>query len=189
MKLTRHYFISKGLSDLEAFEQDLERAGIVIQQCHVITGDDLSAAQHAHLHKVNSFMKVDVVRSTKIGAALGAGLALIGLLIVYLAGWHRGPAGWMPFAFLAVVILGFSTWQGGLWGIQTRNASFRRFEKAMDHRRHVFFIDIKPHHEATIKQVTARHAGVHFAGTDRGAPRWLVFSQHHVTRFFTHTFP
>ncbi len=189
MKLIRHYFISKQLDDLEPFEQDLERAGIKIQQCHVLTRDDLSAAHHRSLHKVNSFMKVDVVRSAQIGAALGLGLALVGLLIVYLAGWSRGPIGWWPFVFLAVVILGFATWEGGLWGIQTRNSHFRRFEQAMDHGRHMLFIDIKPQHAEIIRQVAPRHAGVHFAGTDRGAPRWLVFSQHHVTHFFTHTFP
>jgi hypothetical protein len=189
MKLTRYYFTSDQLDDLETFEEELEREGIVTEQIHVLTADCRGAALHRHLHAVTSFMKVDVVHSTLIGAACGACLALLGLLTAYWAGWYGGQAGWTPFVFLAVVMLGFATWQGGLWGVQTRNAHFRRFEAAVQEGRHVFFVDAAARDRAPIEKVAARHSGLSFAGFDRGAPGWLVFSQHRVTHFFTHVFP
>ncbi len=189
MKMTRYFFISDTLDDLERFEEELEQNGILTPQIHVLTGDDLGVARHRHLHSVTPFMKMDVVHSALRGAALGLCLALLALLMAYVAGWSRGPVGWTPFVFLALVILGFCTWQGGLWGVQTPNAHFRDFERAMHEGRHVFFVDAAPQHEAPLKEIAERYVNVSFAGVARGVPSWLVFSQHRLALFFTHTFP
>lgn len=189
MSMKRFFFIGDTLDDLEHFEEDLEQHGIVKPQIHVLSGDDTGVAQHEHLHPVKSLMKQDVVHSTLQGAALGAALAASALLVVYLAGWHESAAGWMPFFFLAIVILGFATWQGGLWGIQSSNVHFRRFEDAIRGGQHVCFIDAPLQQEASVKEIAQHHASLRFAGEDDGAPGWLVFSQHHLTSFFKHTFP
>lgn len=189
MKLTRYFFISDSLDHLERFEKDLERTDMVTPQMHLLTLDDGGAATHQHLHKMTSFMKKDIIRSTLIGAAFGLCAAILVLLVSYLAGWTDTPAGWVPFIFLAVVILGFLTWQGGLWGIQRPNAHFESFEQALKSGRHVFFVDVEPRHEKTLKDTTRNHPAVEEAGVARGAPTWIVFSQHHLKRFFTETFP
>lgn len=189
MKLTRYYFIGEDLDDLERFEEELESGGIVTPQVHILTRDDRGVASHAHLHQVTPFMQKDVVHSTLIGAAIGVCMAVLVLLVTYLAGWHETAAGWVPFVFLAVIMLGFCTWQGGLWGIQTTNVHFKRFGKALKEGKHVFFVDLEPGRGKLLKDIANKHPTLAMAGLDRGAPSWIVFSQYHLKRFFTETFP
>ncbi|MDF1524216.1 MAG: molybdopterin-dependent oxidoreductase, partial [Trueperaceae bacterium] len=59
---------------------------------------------------------VDVARR------FGVTLAAFVLALTYLAGWHETRAGWLPFVYLSILLLGFFTWQGGLWGIESPNA-------------------------------------------------------------------
>src|SRR5271169_615015 len=121
MKMLRHYFVSDNLDDLEVFEEQLEAAGISTPQIHVLSRNDAAVHQHHHLHEVESFMKKDIVHSATRGALVGlCGFALI-LAVAYFAGWTRTAVGWMPFIFLALVLLGFWTWEGGLFGIQRPN--------------------------------------------------------------------
>ena len=75
------------------------------------------------------------------------------LVVAYLAGWTESPAGWTPFIFLAVVLLGFCTWEGGLIGIQDPNHNFTRFEQALKDGKHVFFVDLEPGQEAILETV------------------------------------
>ncbi|MFN3842814.1 MAG: hypothetical protein ACK4RW_06045 [Rehaibacterium terrae] len=189
MKMTRHFFISTDLDDLERLEQDLEQAGIVAPQIHLLTLDDTHADRHTHLHKVTSLMKQDIVHSTLIGAAVGLVAAVLVLAVAYTASWTQSPAGWLPFIFLAIIALGFFAWEGGLWGIQTPNVRFRRFEQALREGKHVFFVDLEPGQSKILEETVRRHPGVVPAGTDIGAPHWIVMWQYRLKRFFTQTFP
>ena len=64
MKMLRHYLISDSLDDLELFEEQLEAAGVSTPQIHCLSPSDTELDRHAHLHRVQSFMKSDVVHST-----------------------------------------------------------------------------------------------------------------------------
>src|SRR5499427_1894711 len=109
MKMLRHYFISDDLDDLEVIEEQLEAAGISTPQIHVLTAHDAELDHHAHLHRVQSLMKKDIVHSTVVGAIIGVVLATLVLVVSHLAGWTQTAAGWVPFIFLAIIVLGFST--------------------------------------------------------------------------------
>jgi hypothetical protein len=189
MKMTRYFFLSDDLDDLEHLEEELERAGMVTPQIHLLTNDDRSADEHHHLHQVVSFMKKDVIHSGLIGLALGVCAAVLVLGVAWGLGWTGTAAGWMPFIFLAIVLLGFCTWEGGLIGMQTPNVHFKHFSKALDEGKHVFFVDLEPSQAETLKEVVARHPRLAAAGTAAGAPSWFVFGQHRLTRFFTKKFP
>lgn len=189
MKLTRYFFISDSLDDLERFEKNLEQTEIVSPQMHLLTLDDSGAANHEHLQSMTSFMKKDIIRSTLFGAGIGLCAAILVLIVSYLAGWTQTAAGWMPFIFLAFVVLGFVTWQGGLWGIQKPNVHFDSFEQALNDGKHVFFVDVTPAHGRVLQEIAAKHSAVEAAGSARGAPTWIVFSHHGLKRFFTQTFP
>lgn len=174
MHMRRHYFISDDLDDLEAVEEGLERAGVAKVQIHVLTEKDDELTRHEHLHQVDSFMKRDVVPSAVIGSLAGAlGAALI-LGIAHLAGWTETAAGWTPFVFFAVVVLGFCTWEGGLYGIHKLNRAFARFLEALRAGKHVFFVDVEPRQEGMLKEVVRTHPGLEAAGTGRPVPPWLV---------------
>ncbi len=112
MKLLRHYFISDDLDDLETFEEQLEAAGITTPQIHVLSLHDEEVAHHDHLNYVQSFMKKDIVHSAELGAVVGVVLSTTSLIVAYYAGWTDSAAGWVPFIFLAIVLLGFCTWEG-----------------------------------------------------------------------------
>lgn len=188
MQMRRYFFISSDLEALQQFEGDLERAGIHRPQIHVLTNDESEAHRH-HVHQVTPFMKTDVVHSTLVGVAGGAILAGIVLLITFLAGWHESAAGSVPFIFLAIVLLGFCTWVGGFRGIQTSNSRTRQFDQIVHDGQHVFFIDQPKGRGELLEETASRYPAIRMAGLGHGAPGWIVYSQHHVKRFFSETFP
>ena len=175
MSMLRHYYISEDLDDLEVFEEQLESAGIATPQIHVLSRDDNALAHHAHLHEVQSFMKKDIVHWALIGVVVGACIAALVLSVAYLAGWTQTVVGWIPFIFLAIVVLGFSTWEGGLYGVQKPNHHFARFEDALREGKHVFFVDLDPKEEAVLSKTLQSHPRVVPAGTEATSSfQWLV---------------
>lgn len=187
MKMLRHYFVSDSLDDLELFEEQLEAAGVSTPQIHVLSSNDTDVAKHSHLHAVQSFLKSDVLHSTARGAVVGIVAFVLVLTIAYLAGWTQTAAGWMPFIFLAVILLGFCTWEGGFMGIQRPNYNFARFEQALKDGKHIFFVDLEPQQEATLDKILVAHPQVVLAGTG-AAPvqHWLVTLQQRL-RIGRHT--
>jgi len=102
------------------------------------------------------------------------------LSVAYFAGWTETAAGWMPFVFLAVVLLGFSTWVGGLVGIEKPNHKFIRFEQALNDGKHVFFVDLKSGQEAVLEKVLESHRQVELAGTESSLSHWLIALQQKI---------
>lgn len=191
MKMTRYFFISDDLDELERFEEELENADLVTPQIHLLTLDDGGAANHQHLHEVTALMKTNVLHSMLYGAAVGLVASIFLLALAHLAGWTESAAGWLPFIFLAVIVLGFFTWEGGLWGIDTPNQSFDHFEEAIRGGKHLFFVDVLPGkgHRKILESAVGKHPKIELAGTARGAPHWIVNWQYGLKRFFTETFP
>jgi hypothetical protein len=177
MKLNRSYFIGSSLDDLEIFEEQLEDAGILTPQIHVLSLDDKSLSDHPHLHEVQSLMKQDVVHKSILGALVGIGLAGSMLIMAFSFKLMSTSAGWMPFVFLAVVILGFSTWLGGFIGIQTPNYKLARFEKIVTEGKHVFFVDLEFGQYQILEKILKLHPNLERAGTEDGSPNWLVSLQ------------
>lgn len=177
MNMLRHYFISDSLDDLEVLEEQLEAAGVSTPQIHVLSRNDAEVEKHRHLHEVQSFMKQDIVYSTECGAVVGCCAFVLVLAVAYLAGWTETAAGWMPFIFLAVVLLGFSAWMGGFLGIGKPNHNFARFEQALSDGKHVFFVDLEPRQEVVLEKVLKAHPQVEQAGTGSSAPYWLIALQ------------
>lgn len=191
MKTTRYFFISDDLDELERFEKELEDAELTTEQIHVLTLDDGGAAEHRHLHEVTALMKTNVLHSMIYGAAVGLFVSVLVLISAHFAGWTESAAGWVPFVFLAIIALGFFTWEGGLWGIDTPNYHFKRFEKVIRDGRHLFFVDILPGqgHRKALQALLKNHPNIESAGTAHGAPHWIVAWQHRLKRFFVETFP
>ncbi|MGE7957143.1 magnesium transporter [Pseudomonas sp. NPDC089530] len=171
--MNRHFYISDNLDELETVETELEASGISTEQIHVLSDRDADVEQH-HLHDVNSFMKQDVVHSGEIGAAIGIPLAALVLIGAYLAGWTETVAGWMPFIFLTVVILGFCIWEGGFFGIQVPNTHFRNLKAKIKDDEYIFFVDVEPNQESILDRVIKGHPQLQVAGTGAAAPHWIV---------------
>ncbi len=175
MDLSRHYFISDDLDDLDLVEQELEKAGIAAPQIHVLSRSNAEVHDHPDLTPVGSFMKRDIVHSTVIGAMIGVVMAVISLAVAFMAGWTNTLAGWTPFIFLAFVLLGFCTWFGGLHGLRVPNYHFQRFQKSLDEGRHVFFVDLDYSQEDLLEKVCQAHSHLEFAGTGESKPAWIIW--------------
>ena len=189
MKVTRHYYICDSLDELEHMKRSLTDRGIDDVQTHVLSLDDQGTEHHIELREVTSLMKRDVIRSGELG--LGAGIlgALLVLGFAYFSGVTQNAAGWIPWVFLAVVVLGFCTWEGGFIGIQRVNKNFARFEQALRDGQHVFFVDVTDDQIATLEQVVAAHPNLTFAGTEAGTSRWIMDGQKHIPHFLRETMP
>jgi len=101
-------------------------------------------------------MKTDVVVSGLWGLGIGLFGALLVLVVTAIMGWAEA-IGWWPFVFLAIVILGFCTWEGSFLAFQEKNRRFKRFEKALANNRHVLLVDVKPEQAETLDEVVANH--------------------------------
>ena len=182
--MRRHYYISNDLDDLESIENELERSGITTPQIHVLSRDDMGVQQH-HLHEVPSFMKKDIVHSTSIAALFGILGAVLVVSVAHFSGVTE-TVGWMPFIFLAVVVMGLITWEGGMWGIQRLNIHFKRFEKVLNAGNHVLYVEVKKDQEAVLTSVTDRHPRLQAAGTEDAATGLLIGMEngaHHFAKW------
>lgn len=189
MQVLRHYFISDDLDDLELFEEQLEAAGVATPQIHVLSLDDTDVENHHHLHDVTSLMKSDVIRSGELGAVVGVIAAAVVLVLAYLFGWTDSPAGWIPFIFLAVILVGFCTWEGGFIGIQKPNKHFERFESVLKSGKHIFFVDLEPDQESILEDLIKRHDKVEAAGVEKGTPHWIIEGQKRIPKLLRETLP
>ncbi|MCY1281813.1 hypothetical protein D9M68_295610 [compost metagenome] len=170
--MNRHYYISDNLDELESVEHELEARGISTEQIHVLSDKDAEVERH-QVHDVPSFMRRDVVNVGQLGVAIGILLAALVLIGAYLSGLTQTTAGWLPFIFLAVVLLGFCTWEGSLVGLQRPNSAFRQFEPKLREGKHVLFVDVKPAQEAVLDQVASLHH-LELAGTGTAMPDWWL---------------
>jgi|TARA_R110002111_G_scaffold146912_1_gene213652 hypothetical protein len=179
--MLRHYYISDDLNDLKAVEQELEENGVSTPQMHVLSENDAALEKH-HLHAIEAVLKQDVVHSTEIGAVVGIIGAALVLGVTYMMEWHTTAAGWIPFGFLALVVLGFCTWEGGLIGIQIPNHQFKRFQKLLKQGKHVIFVDLASEQEPILFEIIEKHPKLKPAGTGDATPSWVVHGQDKFTK-------
>lgn len=184
--MKRHYYISDDLDDLEKIENQLETAGVTSPQIHVLSEDDAGLEKH-HLHKVEAVLKKDVVKGTELGAVVGVIAAALVLAGAYYSGLTEAYT-WVPAIFLAVILLGFCTWEGGLIGIQEPHTDFRRFQSDLEAGKHVLFVDIDREQEDILKRVVSEHPKLQEAGEGGSTPRLVVKAQDMFSRFM-HTAP
>jgi hypothetical protein len=187
-KMKRHYYISDDLDDLDRIEQELESSGVHKPQIHVFSQDDSGVLAHDHLHNIKSVFKNDVVHGTKTGAGIGVGMAALVLIVTSYSDWPATYT-WVPFIFLAVVLLGFFAWLGGLYGIQEPHHDFKRFETQLRAGKHVFIVDVDAIQEDILDKVVKDHPKLILAGTGKAAPRWLVMGQYKIKKITSETFP
>lgn len=171
--MKRHFYISDNLNELQAVEQELESSGVSTPQIHVLSSNDADV-QHHQLHEVEAVLKKDVVHSMELGAVIGVVAAALILAVAYFAGWTASAAGWIPFIFLSIIVLGFCTWEGGLFGIQEPHYQFKRFQNALNDGKHVFFVDVTEQQEEVLAKIVSSHPKLEDAGEGESTPEWIV---------------
>ena len=173
----RHYFISDDLDDLDLFEDQLEHQGVEKIQIHVLSNDSEGVENHVHLHAVQSLLKNDVIHSGFIGVFAGVAVASVLLASAHFLGLNESAAGWLPFYFLSVLIVGLCTWEGGFIGFQKPNYHYSRFEQTLEEGNHVFIVELDPEQEPVLKRLLESHPKLRDMGTEMGAPHWIYALQ------------
>ncbi|WP_188150988.1 hypothetical protein [Teredinibacter waterburyi] len=179
--MKRYYFVSENLDELAKCEQDLFGAGFVSAQVHVLSQQDAAVEKH-RLHDVSSFSKFDIFHSGLVGAATGGVLAGISLSV----GWMMGAAttlDWLPFMFLAFVLFGFCTWEGGFYGIQVSNKEFNRFAELLDGGKHILMVDADKKQAEKLQHIISYYAELDEAGVGRARPAWMIATQTNLQSF------
>ncbi len=179
--MLRHYYVTEDLDELEKVEHELGEHGFTEPQMHVLSENDTAVENH-HLHEVAAVLKQDVVHSTEYGAIVGVIAAICVLAVVYMMNWHQSAAGWVPFIFLAIIVLGFCTWEGGLIGIQKPNVNFESFQELLHKGKHILFIDVEPNQEVAIASVMRAHPNIEISGFGDATPHWVVSFQSNFKR-------
>lgn len=185
--MKRRYFLSDDLDELDRLQQALIDAGLATPQIHVLSRDDAGVEQREHLTPVEAVLRKDVVRGTEMGAVagiLGAGL----VLGVAHASGVTAAVGWVPFVFLAIVVLGFCTWEGGLFGIQEPHSEFSRFSDALAGGSHLLLVDVTAREEEILDKLVSWHTGVRPAGDGYAAPE-VVLRAHKKFKDVMQTLP
>ncbi len=179
--MERYYFITDDLDELAAAEAEFETRGVDRFQIHVLSQDDREIALR-HLHEVHPFMKTDVIRSGLLGACFGVAAAGIVMGFAHFGGLATAFS-WVPFVFLAIVLLGFCTWEGGFFGFQVPNKKFRRFQDALRDGKHILLVDLKPEQIPILEQVSGHHGKLAPAGKGVASPAWILAWQQHYKKF------
>jgi hypothetical protein len=179
--MKRHYFVSESLDDLEHIENELEAAGVTTPQIHVLSDDDMGVEEH-HLHNVEAVLKKDVVHGTEKGAIVGV---VAGAAILVFAGFSglTETYTWVPAIFLAVIAVGFCTWEGGLIGIQEPHSEFQKFQPLLREGKHILFVDVAIAQEQVLDSVTANHPLLRKAGEGSATPGWVIGAQQKWAKF------
>lgn len=176
MTMKRHFFVSDDLDDLKNIERELKALGFEDEQLHILSHADADIEKH-QLHNVEAVLRKDVVHSMELGALAGCAAAAALLLTAYLLNWTATAAGWLPFLFLAVVILGFFTWEGGLFGIQEPHHQFKRFQRSLNSGDHIFFVDTHEKDKDALNVVINKHPRLSIAGVGEAPPTIVLNAQ------------
>lgn len=174
--MNRYFFLTKDMDDLVQVEQDLEEAGILKEQMHVLPYDD-AVAEEAGLESVDSLFRKDILKSLAVGFVIGCVLASLLLLGAFFLG-VAGVNTWLMLGFIALMIVGVSTWEGGLVGVHWPNRQFRRFGRDLKRGFSVFFVDIEEHQEQALLSAVKEHKQLRPVGNGSGESALMIKLRH-----------
>jgi len=185
--MNRYYYVCDDLDDLEKLETELESSGVGTEQIHVLSNNDCEVDHHHHLHAVDSLSKSDVVHSGITGLVIGLVGAAAVVGAAYVSEIYQTIT-WVPPLFLAVVILGFCTWEGGFLGIQKSNHAFEAFKRDLEMGKHIFFVDVRADQESLLKSLVRSHPKLAGVGGGAATPEFVQGVQKRWNKF-THWAP
>lgn len=170
--MNRYYYINDDLDILEKLHNDLQARGVDSERIHLLSDQDAQVSTR-HMNEVEPLAKKDMVRAGLVGALVGVVLAFIILVVALVAGLMDTV--WaVPILFLAVVILGFCVWEGGLIGAHHPHPEVKRFQEHLANGQHVLFVDVEEREMASMSEAVAAYPQVKPAGTGKSEPGIFV---------------
>lgn len=179
--MNRYFFITKDMEDLAHVEQELEERGVLKEQMHVLPCSD-AVAEEAGLESVDSLFRKDIIESLAVGFGIGSAVASLLLLGAYLFG-VTGLNTWLMFGFIALMIIGVCTWEGGLVGVHWPNRQFRRFGRDLKRGFSVFFVDIDETQEQALLATAKEHKTLRPVGNGEGESALMLKMRHNWRQY------
>ena len=142
------------LSDLNSSERLaglLESSGVPRNRIHVAHKDH-AKVQKRHLNDLNFLEEFDIIHSAERGFIVGVILALlVGLSVFeYLEG-H--PVASVITLFSCLVVVGFSTWLGGLVGASSDNYRLQPFHDHIEQGGSLVLVDVDTRSDAELRSL------------------------------------
>ena len=179
--MKRYFYVSNELDDLQNVENALEESGISRAQIHVLSNDD-AGVKERNLNQVYSWFKTDVISTTYKGLIVGLILAVVVIFFSNSLG-AVDSIGWAPFIMLAIVCVGFCTWEGGLIGSHLPSSRFKNFQRSLEEGKHILMVDAEAKDIDFIDSVVAKNPGMKAAGADVTKDQWTVVTERRLRQF------
>lgn len=155
-------FVARDIQEIEKADHALEENGVARDRIRVLSEDNAAVRSHG-LPAVNDFEKRDFVHSGLLGTVVGFALAAGALLLAAQTGLVS-QVGWAPFLFLAVVLVGFCTWEGGLLGGMRLNQRYEMFRDALRRGAHIMIVDVEREQAAHMQALVTHHPALEPVG-------------------------
>lgn len=151
-------YLADSLDEVESATHELEQQGIPHNAIRVFSEDDAGVKTH-HLESVPEWEKRDLLRRGLMGAAVGLVLAVGVLVFAQTLQWYQTVT-WMPFVFLAIVLAGFCTWEGGLIGALNLNHRFESIKDKLKSGAHLVLVKVDSEKAEPVDNIVKKHKGI-----------------------------
>ncbi|WP_067520850.1 hypothetical protein [Endozoicomonas ascidiicola] len=153
--MKQQLYLLPGLKTARHLSEQLEGAGLHHKQLHIAHMDHTRTIQY-HLNDLNFLEESDVIHSGERGFLVGMMLSLItGMIAWKLLADH--PAGLLITGFACVIVLGFSTWLGGLIGVSSDNYRLQPFHDHISEGGAVLMVDLRTKNDREILDSITSH--------------------------------
>ncbi|MCL6271308.1 hypothetical protein M3P05_15395 [Sansalvadorimonas sp. 2012CJ34-2] len=154
--MKQHHYMFDYLDDLQHACADLEEMGIEHRNLHVAHNSQLSLDKR-HLNGMGYFHDNDMVHSALRGFLFGI---LVAACTAFLLSTWLGhlEVGFIVTGFVTLIMLGFSTWVGGLIGASHDNWRLAPYHDQLSAGKSVLIVDVDSEQEQMVtRMMSAMH--------------------------------
>ena len=151
--MIQQLYLLPDLNSSERLAEIIESSGISHNRIH-IAHKNHAEAQKRDLNDLNFLEEFDTIHSGERGFLVGAILAmLVGVSVFeFLEGY---PVASMVTLFSCLIVLGFSTWLGGLIGASSDNYRLQPFHEHLEQGGSLMLVDVDTRGDADLRSLVA----------------------------------
>jgi hypothetical protein len=162
--MKQYYYLVEDIDNVEHICDDLHKVGVEDNQIHIVGGNADEIESH-HLHQAREIDETDIARFSERGALLGI---ILGLLFLVAAIQYQ-PFGieveGVAAAMITILIIGFCTWWGGIFGAYFINYRIAPFKRAVRGNKFLIMLDVPGNLSDIIRDMMRRtHAEAKWLG-------------------------
>lgn len=161
------YYLAPTLGSTQQISNDLRGAGVNDWFLHVVSKDE-AGLKREQIHSSNYLETLDLLRAGFIGANIGLMFGVIAAgLVMYFEPFGPDVPGFIYFIIIAITTL-FGSWEGGLYGVATKNQKLSRFDEDIEAGKYLILIYARNDQEETVKTMMAtKHREAAHVASDR----------------------